>query len=76
VVAVNECDGDLAGNGGRLALELFGRGECVAPARDEQAREPERGEMLGAEPVRLPRRVQRVADEDERGRFEAFGHSE
>lgn len=73
MVTLHKGERHASGDGRRLPLELFGRRKGVTPARDEETRDLQSGEVLGAEPLRLPRRMQGIADQHERGGFEAVG---
>ena len=65
---------DGPGDGSRLLFQLGGGTERVPPTGNEQARDMQVGEMGGPEPVRTPGWVERIADQDQSGHLEAFGH--
>src|ERR1700722_6643639 len=70
MIPVDEDEGDRSRDGPDLPFELVGRGERIPAPGDEEARPVELGEVVGAEPVRASRRVQRIADQDERGNIQ------
>ena len=67
VLAVEPAVGDRTGDGPGGRLQLVGRAEGIPGAGHEQARDAEPREVLGPQPVRPARGVQRVADQHQPG---------
>ena len=59
-----------------MGVELGGRPELVAVARHEQARHVEVAEVVDPKVLGLLRRVQRIADQYQAGRWEPAGHGQ